>query len=70
MTLGLVGFALLISKIGYLISTFLIVLFLMGVVARDKLKTSLLTAAGVTLLLFLIFTVALGVRLPKGPFGF
>jgi putative tricarboxylic transport membrane protein len=65
--LGLVGYALLIRPLGYIITTFLLVLYLMGFVARDNVKTTVLTAAGVTLLLFLIFTVALGVHLPKGP---
>jgi putative tricarboxylic transport membrane protein len=68
--LGLIGYALLIKVLGYLITTFLLVIFLMGVVARDKVRTTLLTAIGVTLLLFLIFQVGLNVHLPKGPFGF
>lgn len=67
---GLVGYAVLISLLGYLLTTFLLVIFLMAVVAKDKLKTSLITAAAVTLLLFLIFDVGLGVHLPKGPFSF
>lgn len=70
MVLGLVGYALVITKLGYLLTTFLLVLFLMGVVARDKLRTTLLTAIAVTVLLYLIFDVGLGVQLPKGPFGF
>jgi hypothetical protein len=45
-------------------------IFLMMVVARDKVKTTALTAIGVTLLLYLIFEVGLHMRLPKGPFGF
>ena len=68
--LGLVGYAILITKLGYLITTFLLVIFLMMVVARDKVKTTALTAIGVTLLLYLIFEVGLHMRLPKGPFGF
>jgi putative tricarboxylic transport membrane protein len=68
--LGLVGYAILITKLGYLITTFLLVIFLMMVVARDKVKTTVLTAVGVTLLLYLIFEIGLQMRLPKGPFGF
>lgn len=68
--LALVGYALLITKLGYLLTTFLLVLFLMGVVARDKVRTTLLTALGVTLLLYLIFQVGLDLNLPTGPFGF
>jgi putative tricarboxylic transport membrane protein len=68
--LGLIGYALLINWLGYLTTTFVLVLFLMGVVARDHWKTTILTASGVTLLLYLIFQVGLDVQLPKGPFGF
>ncbi|HEY9088880.1 MAG TPA: tripartite tricarboxylate transporter TctB family protein [Anaerolineaceae bacterium] len=67
---GLVGYALLINWLGYLLTTFFLVLFLMGVVARDNLKTTFITALSVTILLFLIFNVGLGVHLPKGPLGF
>jgi len=67
---GLVFYALVITKLGYLLTTLILVLYLMGVVARDKIKTTVITAVCVTLMLFLIFDVALGVRLPKGPFGF
>lgn len=67
---GLVGYALTITWLGYLITTFLLVIFLMKVVAKDSLKTTMLTAVGVTVLLFLIFNVGLGVHLPKGPLGF
>lgn len=67
---GLVGYALLITSLGYLLTTFLMVVFLMWVVARDSVKTTLLTALGVTFLLFLIFHVGLHVQLPTGPFGF
>lgn len=70
LVLGLIGYALFIPKLGYLLTTFLLVMFLMSVVARDKIRTSLITAICVTLLLFLIFDVGLGVHLPKGPFGF
>lgn len=68
--LGLAGYALVLERLGYILTTFIFVAFLMGVVQRDKLKTTALTAVGVTLMLYLIFDVGLGVRLPQGPFGF
>jgi putative tricarboxylic transport membrane protein len=67
---GLVGYGVLITRLGYLITTFLLVVFLMKIVTRDKWLTALLTALGVTLLLFMIFTVGLDVHLPRSPFGF
>ena len=42
----------------------------MIVVEKCGIKTTVLTAFGVTLLLFLIFQVGLNVTLPKSPFGF
>jgi len=68
--LGLAGYAAAIATLGYVITTFLLVLFLMGVVVRDKIKTTVLTAICVTLLLYLIFDVGLKIHLPQGPFGF
>jgi len=67
---GLIGYALVINTLGYVITTFIFVLFLMGVVQRDKIKMTTLTAIGVAVMLYLIFEVGLHVRLPKGPFGF
>lgn len=67
---ALIGYALVINTLGYVITTFIFVLFLMGVVQRDKIKMTTLTAIGVAVMLYLIFEVGLHVRLPKGPFGF
>lgn len=68
--LALIGYALVINSLGYVITTFFFVLFLMGVVQRDKIKMTTLTAIGVAVMLYLIFEIGLQVRLPKGPFGF
>lgn len=66
---GIVAYALLLVPLGYLISTFGLVAYIM-IIQRSKPKTTILTAAGITLLLFLIFQVGLRVMLPKSPFGF
>lgn len=68
--IALVFYVLFIKTLGYLLTTFLLVMFLMAVIAKDKFRTSILTAIGVTLLLFLIFQVGLDVHLPKGFLGF
>mgnify|MGYP000114954749 CR=1 FL=1 len=68
--ISLIGYTLVISHLGYLLTTFIFVIFLMGVVQRNKFITSLMTSITICALLFLIFEIGLGVRLPKGPFGF
>jgi len=68
--LGLIGFAILISILGYLLTTFILVVFLMKVVARDTLKTTIITAVAITLMIYLIFDLGLSVRLPRGLWGF
>lgn len=67
---GLIAYVLLINTLGYLIMTFLLVLYTMMVVEKCKIKTSLITAFSITLIMFLIFQVGLKVTLPESPFGF
>jgi uncharacterized BrkB/YihY/UPF0761 family membrane protein len=67
--LGLGVFAFLIPLLGYLIATFLLVVFVMKLVIHNSWKTALLTALTVSAMLFLIFSVALKVNLPESPFG-
>lgn len=66
----LVGYALLLETLGYILTTLLSVAFLMGVVQRDRWQTTLLTAVVVTGMLYVIFQVLLGIRLPAGFLGF
>ncbi|MDR2899781.1 MAG: tripartite tricarboxylate transporter TctB family protein [Clostridiales bacterium] len=66
---GLCVYAFLIPIVGYVISTFLLVVYVMKAVVNNPWKTALLTALTVSIMLFLIFSVALRVNLPKSPFG-
>ena len=66
---GIVAFAALLVPLGYIVSTFALIAYIM-VIQKCKLSTTLATAFAITLLLFLIFQVGLRVNLPKGPLGF
>ena len=70
MIVGLLVYVALLQKLGYLIMTMALVLYIMKVVEKASLKISLIVAVCVTLMLFLIFQVGLQVTLPKSPFGF
>ncbi len=67
---GLGAYAFLMEITGYVFDTLLLVVLLLGVVEREKWKTTALVAVLMTALLYLIFQVILGVSLPKGPLGF
>jgi hypothetical protein len=69
LAIALTAYLLLMSLVGFALSTFL---FLLGAVQawrRYSLWVSTVYAAGVTLLLQLTFGVALGMRLPNGLLG-
>jgi putative tricarboxylic transport membrane protein len=68
--LALLAYILLINTLGFVLTTLLFVLFLMGVVQHDKPRTTIITAVAVAVMLYLIFEVGLGARLPRGPLGF
>ncbi len=70
MMAALAGYAFLLETLGYLLTTLLFVGFLMGVVQRDKLRTTVITTLAVTAFLYLVFQILLEINLPKGPFGF
>ncbi len=67
---GLAGYILLIEVLGYLMDTFLFVLFLMKVVEREKWFLALKVATATTIGLFLIFQILLQITLPSNMFGF
>ena len=67
---GLAGYILLIEVLGYLVDTFLFVVFLMKVTQREKWWLTLQVAAATTIGLFLVFQVLLRIRLPSNMFGF
>ncbi len=67
---GLAGYILLIEILGYLVDTFLFVVFLVKVVERETWRLSLPVAAGTVVGLYTIFHILLRITLPVGMFGF
>jgi putative tricarboxylic transport membrane protein len=67
---GLAAYILLIDVLGYLADTFLLVVFLMKAVEREKWPLTLMVAVCTTALLFIIFQFLLRITLPSNMFGF
>jgi putative tricarboxylic transport membrane protein len=66
---GLAGYIFLIEVLGYLLDTFLFIVFLMKVVQREKWPLTLMVAIGTTAVLFLTFQILLQITLPSNMFG-
>ena len=66
---SLVLYALLLSKLGYLIATFCLTLFLFGIVAGPKLWVRIASALITSVATYAVFYLWLGVQLPRGLFG-
>jgi hypothetical protein len=56
--------------LGYLLDTFLFIVFLMKVVEREKWPLTLMVAVGTTAVLFITFQFLLQITLPSNMFGF
>ncbi len=72
-TLVMVGLGLyifLIEVLGYLVDTFLFIVFLMKAVEREKWPLTLMVAVCTTALLFITFQFLLKITLPSNMFGF
>lgn len=67
---GLAGYILLIDVLGYLLDTFLFVLFLVKVVEREKWPLALILSVTTTVGLFITFQLLLKITLPSNMFGF
>ena len=67
---GLAGYIFLIEILGYLVDTFLFIVFLMKVVEREKWRLTLMVAVGTTAALFIIFQFLLEIKLPSNALGF
>ena len=67
---GLVVSVALLKSVGFVLSFTLLAVFLVWVVDRRSPFTALTMAVCSALGFYLIFTVALGLPLPKGPWGF
>jgi putative tricarboxylic transport membrane protein len=68
LTLALIGYALLFLMLGYLVSTFLLMLAMSIICEPKKWGVKIVTAAIIAGLSFLLFAVWLRVPLPKGIF--
>lgn len=66
---GLAGYIFLIEVLGYLVDTFLFIVFLMKIVQREKWPLTLMVAVGSTAALFITFQILLRITLPSNMFG-
>ena len=66
---GLAAYIFLIEILGYLVDTFLFIVYLMKVVEREKWSLTLMVAVITTAALFIIFQFLLQIRLPSNMFG-
>jgi putative tricarboxylic transport membrane protein len=62
-------YALLMEYLGFFIVTFLLFMFLLGVIEKKKWWFAVLVSAAVTLFAYLLFETALQSQLPKGILG-
>ncbi|TSA48574.1 MAG: tripartite tricarboxylate transporter TctB family protein [Deltaproteobacteria bacterium] len=67
---GLAGYILLIEVLGYLVDTFLFIVFLMKTVEHEKWPLTLMVAVSTTAVLFITFQFLLRITLPSNIFGF
>lgn len=63
-------YAVLMEWLGFFIVTFLLFIFLLGVIEKKKWWFAALVSAAVTLFAYLVFETALQSQLPKGILGF
>ena len=66
----LAAYMLLVTPLGFLISTFFLLIFLFRVQASYSLKTVILLSAASTVASLVVFDVWLGVQLPRGFMGY
>jgi putative tricarboxylic transport membrane protein len=66
LTLGLIGFTLLLEPVGFVLSCFLLMVFLMQAIEPQRWRTTLLFATLATVLCVLIFQIWLKVEFPEG----
>ncbi len=63
-------YALLVEPLGFIPVTFLLFLFILGIVEKKRWVVAVLTSIAVTVAAYLIFETALQSQLPKGIVGF
>jgi hypothetical protein len=67
---AIAGFGFAAAYLGFPIAVFGFVAFTTVVALRQRWSVGLATAVVATVLIHVIFVISLGIRLPKGPFGF
>ena len=67
---GMVIYGLVFEKLGFILSTFLLIVFFLRVIAPQRWRVILLTAFLCATGSYLLFHVLLGAELPKGLLGF
>lgn|SRR4030042_250000 len=67
---GLAVFALLMETVGFIVNTFIFVLYLMRVTQRERWPMAALIAVLTTAGLYTVFSVLLAISLPKNIYGF
>ena len=67
---SLLLYCLLLPTAGYLITTFVLMFFLLYIMERSKIWFKVVNALVIVLMSYLIFCYLLDVKLPKGIFGF
>lgn len=70
LAISLLAYAVLMTKLGFVISTFLLIVFLLKVIESKPLYIVLSLAVAVTGFIYLIFKTWLGIPLPVGFIGF
>jgi putative tricarboxylic transport membrane protein len=67
---GLVLYGLLLERLGFIVTTFVLLIFLLRISAETRWPAILVVAGGAALSSFILFDLWLKIRLPKGIFGF
>lgn len=67
--ISLLGYGVGFNRLGFSICTFLLIIFLLGVVCRQRWWLAILASILTVVISYFIFVVWLEVPFPKGPFG-
>lgn len=67
---ALVLYGVVLPKVGYLLATFPLMIFLLGTLREMKRRWILVSSLAITLLSYILFAKCLDVQLPVGLFGF
>lgn len=68
--LGGLAYALVVESVGFSVTTFAFLVFLLTVIEPQRRLTSVVISAVTTAACYVVFTVWLAVQLPVGPWGF